>query len=106
MSAFLLTLCELTKRHDIRGRTMSSELEEFSRRFDIRWRFYHRIKESRKILELGCGAGINYSNLKEISFSAEYHGIDLVPPAEAPEGIRYTRLNLDDATLPYPDGAF
>lgn len=85
---------------------MSSELEEFSRRFDIRWRFYHRIRESRKILELGCGSGINYSNLREISSSAEFHGVDLVPPAEAPEGILYTQLNLDEGTLPYPDGAF
>src|ERR1700690_3621026 len=85
---------------------MKSALVEFSQRFDVRCQVYRRIRDSRNILELGCGSGINYRNLRMIGSPAEFYGIDLLPPGGAPEGIRYSRLNLDTDALPYPDGLF
>ena len=85
---------------------MKSILVGFFRRFDIRWRFYRRVRDSRKVLELGCGSGNNYRNLRGMASPAEFYGVDLLPPGEAPQGIHYTRLNLDAEALPYPDGSF
>lgn len=85
---------------------MNGGLAGFSRRFDVRWQFFHRIRESRNVLELGCGSGINYRNLRTIAPAAEYHGVDLLPPGNAPEGIRYAQLDLDRQTLPYADDWF
>jgi SAM-dependent methyltransferase len=85
---------------------MKSALVRFFQRFDVRWEFYRRVKESRKILELGCGSGLNYRNLRLLASPADFYGVDLLPPEEAPEGILYSQLNLDTDALPYPDGSF
>lgn len=85
---------------------MKSSLVEFSRRFDVRWQFYRRVRDSRQILELGCGSGLNYKNLRTIASPADFYGVDLLPPGEAPYGILYSQLNLDLDLLPYPDGSF
>jgi ubiquinone/menaquinone biosynthesis C-methylase UbiE len=86
--------------------TVTGGLEGFSRRFDVRWQFFERIRGSGKVLELGCGSGINYENLRTIAPTTEYYGVDLLAPEKAPLGIQYARLDLDREALPYPDGSF
>jgi SAM-dependent methyltransferase len=85
---------------------MMVTLGRFSQRFDPRWRFFHRIRHGGKILELGCGSGYNYSVLQSLSSTSEFYGVDLMPPADVPPQIVYTRLNLDEGNLPYPDSTF
>ena len=54
---------------------MKSALVRFFQRFDVRWQFYRRVKESRKILELGCGSGLNYRNLRLLASPADFYGV-------------------------------
>ncbi len=85
---------------------MSSSIKGIVRRFDVRRQFFGRIKGSRKVLELGCGSGINYENLRIDSPTTEYYGVDILPPGEVPPGILYSQVDLDKNALPYPDGSF
>lgn len=79
---------------------------KFFQKFDARWQFFHRIKESRRVLELGCGAGHNWRELQFLTTSIEYHGIDVFDPSQAPQGIVYVKLDLNNVTLPYADDSF
>src|SRR2546422_4282219 len=85
---------------------MSSSIKGIVRRFDVRSQFFGRIKGSRKVLELGCGSGINYENLRIDSPTTEYYGVDILPPGEVPPGILYSQIDLEKNALPYPDGSF
>jgi SAM-dependent methyltransferase len=77
-----------------------------SHRFDPRWSFYHQIKNKEKILELGCGPGNNYTKLQSIGFTAELHGVDILPPSQVTQPIRYRQVDLVNEPLPYPDNSF
>lgn len=41
--------------------------ENFFHRFDVRWKFFHRIRNRERILELGCGVGLNYQSLETLN---------------------------------------
>lgn len=85
---------------------MSSPLQDFAHRFDVRWTFFKRIPPGACVLELGCGIGVNFGNLTSMNPTVQFHGIDLLPPSDVPAGIHYTRMNLESASLPFADGTF
>src|ERR1700741_1576450 len=85
---------------------MASAVTTFSYRFKPRWRFMHEIRNSGKVLELGCGSGVNFRNMKLLGGTAEFHGIDIMPPAAIDPQIVYHRVNLDIEQIPYPDASF
>jgi SAM-dependent methyltransferase len=86
---------------------MTSEaLVRFSHRFDPRWKFFHRIKNTERILELGCGAGDSFRRLRSLSSTAELHGIDIMEPDQIEETMVYHKLDLNRDRLPYDDNFF
>lgn len=85
---------------------VKTTLENFFHRFDARWKFFHRIRNREKILELGCGVGLNYQALETLNFVGEYHGVDILPPSQVPSKVIYHQLDLDSAPLPYADATF
>jgi len=84
---------------------MLSTLKQFSQRFDPRCRFLNRVKNTENIIEIGCGRGDNLKKLRSISYSAKFHSIDLLSPADIPGDVIYRQVNLDSEPLPYPDNS-
>ena len=85
---------------------MRKALVDFFHRFDVRWRFFHSIRNAQRILELGCGSGDNFRALNSIGSSAELHGVDVMAPGQITERMVYHKLDLDHDPLPYEDGFF
>ena len=85
---------------------MNSSTLNFSVRYKPRWRFFDEIKNTGKILELGCGRGVNFHNLQLLSSTAEFYGIDIMSPQEIDPLIQYQKINLDKDNLPFPDNTF
>jgi len=81
-------------------------VQEYSRLFKPRWLFFDRIKNTERILELGCGTGVNYQILCKISSKAEFHGVDLLDQQNIMPGIIYQQLDLNEGVLPYRDEYF
>ena len=84
----------------------TTALVDFSHRFDPRWKFFHRIKNTGRILELGCGTGESFHHLRELSSMAELHGIDIMEPEQIEEEMIYHKLDLNHDRLPYDDRHF
>ena len=51
----------------------------------------HEIRNAGKVLELGCGNGVNFRNMKILGATAEFHGIDIMAPSEIYLLIVYDR---------------
>ncbi len=74
--------------------------------FDARRKFFRRLPQARKVLDLGCGAGNNCLELRELYPQLEMYGVDLMDKSAVPDFIAYTQLDLDRCVLPYPDNFF
>lgn len=85
---------------------MKASFVHFFHKFDVRWKFFHRIKNKERILELGCGSGGNLRALRSISATVEFHGIDMMNAEEISEPMIYRKLDLDQDVLPYDDNYF
>ncbi len=85
---------------------MKTNIVRFFHRFDARWKFFQRIKHMERILELGCGSGDNFRELRSISCTAELHGVDIMEPNQIVEKMVYHKLNLDLDPLPYNNNYF
>jgi len=75
-------------------------------RFDARRKFFRRLQQARKVLDLGCGTGNNCLELRELYPQLEMYGVDLMEKSAAPDFLAYTQLDLDRCALPYPDNFF
>jgi SAM-dependent methyltransferase len=82
------------------------QVEQFLHKGDPRWTFFLRHRNARRILDLGCGTGINITALRSLGVSASLHGIDLSPVSPFPPPFAYHRVDLNTGTLPYPDDTF
>ena len=85
---------------------MLKQFRSYLHRQDARQRFYRRLSDRAKVLDLGCGSGINGASLKKLYPSIDLYGIDIVPDADAPGSYVYKRVDLDDSVLPFPDDEF
>jgi SAM-dependent methyltransferase len=85
---------------------MLERVRKFIHKFDIRSEFFASIRLSQRILDLGCGTGINGTVLKELNPEIELHGVDLLPQNEVPSFYSYKIVDLDRGTLPYPNDYF
>jgi len=64
-----------------------------------------RIRQSRRILEIGCGSGIIARSLSAIgNGSIEVHAVDVEDNRTDDQGYRFHQV--DSALLPFPDGHF
>ncbi len=72
----------------------------------IRQKFIQSFEGNEKILELGCGSGINSILINKRFSHVEYYGIDILPEDEVSELIKYKKLDLENNSFPYPDEFF
>ncbi len=84
---------------------MKKLLKKFDKT-DIRYKFYHSLKTSSRILDLGCGLGSNAAIVKEKYPFLEIHGVDILEKINIPQFIIYQQVDLEKGTLPYPDDYF
>ncbi len=79
---------------------------DFVQRQDARQRFYRQLSGEAKVLDMGCGSGINGIALRNIYPSINVYGIDILPEADVPEFYTYKQVNLEEGVLPFPDNEF
>lgn len=82
------------------------DLKKIIKSFHIRMRFFRSIPSSSKVLDIGCGIGLNAISLREHDSSIEVYGNDIMSPEEVPDFIKYQKVDLDAGKLPYPDNCF
>lgn len=73
---------------------------------NTRQKFYLSFMGNEKILELGCGRGINANYVKKQFPQIEYHGVDILSEKDMPSTLEYKIIDLDDHSLPYPNECF
>jgi SAM-dependent methyltransferase len=75
-------------------------------KYEPRRRFFYSLSPSAKVLDVGCGNGLNGMLLKTIHANIEIYGVDLLPREKVPEIYSYSVIDLDNGRLPYPDNFF
>ena len=85
---------------------MREWLEKLVRSISRRHRFFSSLRDSDRVLDLGCGAGHNGVAMKELHPNIELHGVDIVPEMPVPPFYKYSALDLDGGVLPFPDEYF
>lgn len=88
------------------GNRLTGFLTSFVQRLSKRQQFLGSLRESYKVIDLGCGTGKNGLDLKRICPDIELHGVDILPEKNIPDLYRYKHVDLDSGLLPYPDGYF
>lgn len=73
---------------------------------DTRRKFFRRLSGAKCVLELGCGDGKNFLELRENFSHLEFYGVDILDRSAVPDFIGYHQLDLDTSTLPYPNDFF
>jgi SAM-dependent methyltransferase len=85
-------------------------MKEFMRKLvrsrSKRHRFFQNLRESSRVLDLGCGAGNNGVTLKELHPTVELHGVDIVRDASIPAFYSFGIVDLDREKLPFLDEYF
>lgn len=79
---------------------------KFFRSFSVLSRFCRGLGKSAKVLDLGCGTGQNGRFMKEILPDADIYGVDILPAEDLPEFYSYSVVDIEKASLPYPDESF
>ena len=101
-------------------RSFNRQADEYDRHADVQKRVVarfleilcKRVKEPRRVLDVGTGTGLLLSGLKEVFPAASLFGIDLAfdmsraARAKMPEEISANFLSADAEHLPFADGAF
>lgn len=77
-----------------------------ARHFSKRQKFFDSLRNSGKVLDLGCGKGNNGSALKELYPEIELYGLDILPDANIPNIYSYQVVDLDKGILPFPSEYF
>jgi ubiquinone/menaquinone biosynthesis C-methylase UbiE len=85
---------------------MINSFKRFIKQFDKRRRFLNYLNKPSRFLDLGCGRGDYTKELRRIYPEIEIHGVDIIDKSEVPDFIIYKKINLDIATLPYPNDFF
>jgi len=85
---------------------MKEMILNFARSLNVRNRFYRRLQDKARVLDLGCGTGDNGMILKTFHPSIELYGIDILPDTAIPSFYTYKAIDLDKGALPFPDEYF
>ena len=85
---------------------MEKMISEFVRRFDVRRKFFRMLHGSAKVLDLGCGTGVNGIAMKELYPSIDLYEVDLLPASNVPSFYSYQIIDIDNAPLPFPSDFF
>lgn len=75
-------------------------------RFDARGSFLTRIGPTDRVLDAGCGRGGMCSAIIAQRPEVEVFGVDLDASPLLPDGVGFTRVDLDKDRLPFPDDYF
>lgn len=81
-------------------------IKNFINHFNIRYRFFRSLPNNGKILDLGCGNGINGKIIKSINANVEIYGVDIVHLSDLPNFYNFSLVNIEKEILPYPDSYF
>lgn len=81
-------------------------MQKYISKFNFRTRFFNGIADSERILEVGCGSGLNLVKLHDINPEIEFHAVDITKDPALHDYIQFIQLDLDNQTLPYPDDFF
>ncbi len=71
-----------------------------------RTRFFRSLAPAGRVLDLGCGSGDKGKAIKALCPDIEIHGVDILPEASVPAFYFYQKVDLDNASLPFPDEYF
>ncbi len=88
------------------SRPIINDIREFVVSFDVRSRFIRSIRSAKRILDLGCGRGINSFSIKGKNEEIEIYGVDILPKSEVPDFISYQETDIDKNALPFQDDFF
>jgi ubiquinone/menaquinone biosynthesis C-methylase UbiE len=83
-----------------------SSIKDRILQFDQRRKYFRSLSSATRILDIGCGGGKNAQEVHGLHPSIEIHGVDLLDDANIPSFIKYRKLDLDEAKLPYADATF
>ena len=81
-------------------------LRTFIKSLDVRHRFYADLTRARRILDLGCGDGVNCVTLRALFPTLEIFGVDILEPDQAPDFVTYSKVDLNQAMLPHESNFF
>ena len=85
---------------------MKNPLHLIIQKGDIHRNFFLQLKDSKRILEIGCGRGGNCSQIHSLFPGIEIYGVDLIPQSEVPAFVHYTRVDLENGRLPFENNSF
>ncbi len=85
---------------------MRELLKNQIKRFDQRMRLFRSLNPTSRVLDLGCGEGINGTKLIAIHPHIQLYGVDILPKERVPAFYSYTEVDLDKGILPFPDFYF
>jgi SAM-dependent methyltransferase len=88
------------------GNQFVNVIRKFVVSFDVRTRFISNVQSAKRILDLGCGRGVNSFSIREVNDDVEIHGVDILPRCEVPDFIYYQEVDIDKNRLPYQDDFF
>lgn len=80
---------------------MKSLLKKVLENYDVKKNFILTLNGNEKILELGCGLGINAIHIKKILPMIEYYGVDILHEKDVPNLINYKLVDLENELLPF-----
>jgi SAM-dependent methyltransferase len=83
-----------------------SSLKRKFKNYHTRSHFFSTLRPNSRVLDIGCGSGINGKTLKELHPSIEIYGVDMISENELPYFISYKKVDLDTESLPFPDNYF
>lgn len=61
---------------------------------------------SGRILDLGCGSGINGKIIRSINPNIEIYGVDIIYLSDLPDYYNFTKVDIEKEVLDYPDNFF